>query len=86
MAESEKMKRMLTGDLVTAYDGLCEVEDLIVDLSTNRTATAYLLDGLRTEYKKVFELLAELKPYDIGTITQAILYLHDLESEKNSDD
>lgn len=74
MTKAEKTKRYLTEDLLSTYDSAEELEELIIKLSEQPTATTYLLKGLKSEYQSVLELLAKLKPYDIKTIEQAMIF------------
>ena len=77
----EKEILMLASDLITVNDSLNELENLIVDLSRNKTATGYLLHAVKTEYEQVLHCLKELERYGISDTKQAMLYFYDHEKK-----
>ncbi len=81
MASKEKEIFMLASDLITANDGLNELENLIVSLSKNKTATSYLLSAVKTEYEQVLHCLKNLERYGISDAQQAMLYFYDHEKK-----
>jgi hypothetical protein len=81
MTSEEKKIFVLADDLIIANDNLNELEDLIVNLSRNKTATTYLLHAVKTEYEQVLHCLKELERYGISNTEKAMLYFYDHEKK-----
>lgn len=82
MNNDEKTKKVLVADLIASHERLQELQEQIISLSEKMTVTAYLLEGICIEYETFFELLAELKSYEINNIKQAFFIFHDTKKNK----